>query len=299
MNVAILGSGSWGTALATLVAEAGHRPKLGYLGKRPTGFPGSANLAGVIKDTDLIFIAAHPEVVGQVICDANPGPRDKIVMATRGLDTQTGGWLTDTVTENSACVQVGALAGPALASEVLVRQPCALVVASHYSNVSTIAQQVLHSSICRVYTSSDLRGVELAGTMVDVLSIAMGLSDGLQFGIGSRGVIVTRGLAECTRLGRALGAQESTFAGLAGVGEVVACGSHPQHPGYAAGLSLGRGDPVCPRLRSEVSAIIALAKRHSVDIPLTQAISAIISGTLQPRIAIDMLMRREATSEDG
>jgi glycerol-3-phosphate dehydrogenase (NAD(P)+) len=297
VNVAVLGSGAWGKALATLVAEAGHRPHIGYRGRPPGGFPGSPNLAGLTRDADLVLVAVPPAAVREVIRASRPNPRSQVVIAARGLDIHTGGWLTDIITEESPCLQVGALAGPALAAEVVRRQPSAQVIASQFDAVCQTTQQALHSPICRVYTSSDLRGVELAGAMVGVLSVAMGISDAMQQGIGVRGVIVTRGLAEASRLGAALGAEDRTFAGLAGVGDLIAAGSHPDNPGYAAGLAIGQGRPAPAGLAEEVGAVLRLAARRSVEMPLTTALAAIFSGKLKPRLAIDMLMRREATSE--
>jgi len=297
VNVAVLGSGAWGKALATLVAEAGHRPHIGYRGKPPGGFRGSPNLAGLTRDADLVLVAVPPAAVREVVRSARPGPRTVVVIAARGLDIGTGSWLTDIITEESPCLQVGALAGPALAAEVMRRQPSAQVIASRFDAVCQITQKALHSSICRVYTSNDLRGVELAGAMVGVLTVAMGISDAMKQGIGVRGVIVTRGLAEASRLGAALGAEDRTFAGLAGVGDLIACGSHPDHPGYATGQTIGRGRPAPAGLADEVSAVLRLAERHGIEMPLTTALAAIFSGKLKPRLAIDMLMRREATSE--
>ncbi len=297
MNVAVLGSGAWGKALATLVAEAGHRPHIGYRGKPPGGFRGSPNLAGLTRDADLILIAVPPAAVREVVRSSKPNPRSQVVIAARGLDIHTGTWLTDIVTEESACLQVGALAGPALAAEVMRRQPSAQVIASAYDAVCQTTQRALHSSICGIYTSSDLRGVELAGAMVGVLTVAMGISDSMKQGIGVRGVIVTRGLAEASRLGASLGAEDRTFAGLAGVGDLIAAGSHPDNPGYAAGKAIGSGRPAPAGLADEVGAVLRLAARRGVEMPLTTALAAIFSGKLKPRLAIDMLMRRDATRE--
>jgi glycerol-3-phosphate dehydrogenase (NAD(P)+) len=280
-----------------MVAEAGHRPHIGYRGKPPGGFRGSPNLAGLTRDADLVLVAVPPAAVREVVRSARPGPRNTVVIAARGLDIRTGSWLTDIITEESPCLQVGALAGPALAAEVMRRQPSAQVIASRFDAVCQLTQKALHSAICRVYTSNDLRGVELAGAMVGVLTVAMGISDAMKQGIGVRGVIVTRGLAEASRLGAALGAEDRTFAGLAGVGDLIACGSHPDHPGYAPGQTIGRGRPSPAGLADEVSAVLRLAARHGIEMPLTTALAAIFSGKLKPRLAIDMLMRREATSE--
>jgi len=294
MKVAILGSGTWGRALATLVAEAGHRPHIGYRGRPPGGFPGSPNLSGLVRDADLVLVAVHAGAVREVIRSAKPGPREQVVIATRGLESGESGWLSDIVTAESACVQVGALAGPAIAAEIMKRQPSAQIVASEFDAVCQRTQEALHSASCRVYTSSDLRGVELAGACVAVYAVIMGLADAMGQGVSVRGVVITRSLAEAGRLGAALGAQASTFAGLAGVGDLVAAGSHPEHPGYAAGAALARNEPVPDTLAAEVGALLTLSQRHGVDMPILQALAAIIAGKLRPRLAIDMLMRREA-----
>ncbi len=297
MIVGILGSGPWGRALATLAAEAGNEPRVGYQGKPPRGFRGTPNLAALAREVELLLVAVEPGEVREAVRAAAPGPGNRVVVAARGLEPDTGKWLSGVVTEESRALRVGTLAGPALASEILNRRPSAMVAASEYDEVSELVQEALHSSICRVYTSRDLRGVETAGAIVRVLAVALGVADGLGLGVGVRGVVVTRGLAEARRLGAALGAEEATFAGLAGVGDLVACGNHPEHPGYVAGRAVvqnpGRRDGVMRDARG----LLALAARHGVTLPLTEAIAAIAAGRLQPRQAIDMLMRRSATAE--
>lgn len=297
MIVGVIGTGPWGRALATLAAEAGHQPRMGYRGRSPGGFPGTPNLSALVRESDVVLVAVQCSSVREVVIAARPGPGDRLVVAARGLEPDTGAWLSEVVTRESACLRVGALAGPALAAEVVARRPAALVAASPFDEVCAIAQQALHSPICRVYTSSDMRGVELAGAAVGVLAVAVGMAEALALGVGVRGVIVTRGLAEVTRLGAALGAAESTFAGLAGVGDLVASGSHPDHPGFQAGVRLGKGGGVDPTAERDARALLALAGRHGVDLPLIQAIAAIAAGELRPRLAIDMLMRREARAE--
>jgi glycerol-3-phosphate dehydrogenase (NAD(P)+) len=172
-----------------------------------------------------------------------------------------------------------------------------MVAASAYDEVSAMTQASMHSAICRIYTTDDLVGVELAGAMVHVLAVAVGIADGLQLGVGVQGVVVTRGLAEARRLGQSLGGRDSTFAGLAGVGDLVACGNHPEHPGYNIGRRLARTHGAEPAMAKEAMALVALAERQGVDLPLTRAIAAIAAGKLEARLAIDMLMRREATAE--
>lgn len=297
MIVGILGSGAWGRALATLCAEAGHQPRLGYRGKPPGGFPGSPNLAALAAESDLVVVAVPPANVREVVRAAKPGPACRVVVATRGLEPDTGNWLSEVVKQESAALRVGALAGPALASEIVKRRPSALVVASEFEEVCTRAQAALHSPLCRVYTSRDLRGVELAGALVQVLSGVIGVADGLDLGVGVRGVVVSRGLAEGARLGAALGANPATLAGLSGVGDLMSCASHPDSPTYSTGLRLGRGSKAETELSRLADGLVALGKKHGVNLPLTEAVSLIASGKVSARLALDALMRREATSE--
>lgn len=297
MIVGILGSGPWGRALATLAAEAGNEPRIGYRGEPPRGFRGSPNLSALAREVELLLVAVDPWEVRDVVRAAAPGPANRVVIAARGLEPDTGKWLTGIITDESRALRVGALAGPALASEILNRRPSAMVVASEYKEVCGLVQEGLHSSICRIYTSQDLRGVETAGAIVRVLAVALGVADGLGLGVGVRGVVVTRGLAEARRLGAALGAEEATFAGLAGVGDLVACGNHPEHPGYVAGRAIVQSAGKNEGVMRDARGLLALAARHGVTLPLTEAIAAIGAGRLQPRQAIDLLMRREATAE--
>ena len=297
MNVGILGSGPWARAIATLVAEAGNHPTIGYRRKPLVGFPGRPNIAAVAKESDLIVIAVPPKAVRDVIRTAKLKPANKVLIAARGIEPKTGIWLSEVVTQESAAVRIGAIGGPAMADEVLNRRPTAMVAASKFTEIQTAAQRALHSSICRLYTSSDLLGVQLASAMVKALTIALGIADALNQGVGVRGVIVTRGIAEATRLGDKLGASSSTFGGLAGVGDLVACGSLPNHPGYAAGRNLGVGKKIPTEMREEIAALIQLATSHDIELPITEAITHISNGKIRPRLAIDMLMRREAKQE--
>lgn len=297
MIVGILGSGAWGRALATLVAEAGHQPRLGYRGQPPGGFPGSPNLTALVAECELALVAVPPASVREVIRAAKPGPHSRVVVATRGLEPETGTWLSEVVKQESACLRVGAMSGPALAAEVLKRRPSALVVASAFDEVCAHTQTALHSSLCRVYTSHDLRGVELAGALVQVLAAVIGVADGLDLGIGVRGVVVSRGLAEGARLGAALGANPLTLSGLSGVGDLMSCASHPDSPTYAAGLRIGRTGKAELEIARLCTSLVTLARQHKVNLPLTEAVAAIAGGKLQPRLALDALMRREATAE--
>ena len=202
------------------------------------------------------------------------------------------------VLKNTPCRRVGALSGPAVASEVVAGHPTALVIASPFDEVCEATQRAFHSEQCRIYTSQDLRGVELAGAMVHVLGVALGIADGVGMGVGARGVIVTRGLAEATRLGEALGAHPKTFSGLAGVGDLVSCASSPHHPSQEAGRLAARGESVLAHVLDETRSILAIAGRMGVDMPLTEAVLSMATGDMGPKLAFDHLMRRSARPED-
>lgn len=296
MKVGIIGTGPWGKALATLAAEAGHQPRIGYRTNPARGFPGTPNLAALVQESALTLIAVPPASVTALIDSAKPGAADIVVLASRGLCPETGGWLSEQVVSRSACRRVGMLSGPTLPTEVFARRPCALVVASRFDEVSRVTQSALHSSVCRVYTSPDLKGVETAGAMVEMLACVIGMADALQLGLSVRGVIVSRGIAEATRLGLALGATSHTFSGLAGVGDLVACGSHPKHPRYRDGRLLVQSGH-SPRIASLCDALLKMAGNHDVELPITQAMHQISLGQLEARLAIDMLMRRAAGQE--
>lgn len=296
MQIGIIGTGTWGRALATLAAEAGHQPRVGYRGAPIRGFPGSPNLRVLGRECDLLLIAVDAGEVRSVVQEVEPAPEHRVVLATRGLEPDSGTWLSDVIGEESSALRVGALAGPVLAEEVLNRRPSAFVAASAYEEVRALTQEALHSAVCRVYTTSDLRGVELASAMVGVLAVALGASEALSLGVGVRGVVVTRGLAEARRLGAALGADDKTFAGLAGLGDLVAAVSDPRHPGRVVGEELARGG-TSAELEAAAKALLAVAAAQGVELPITQALAAIAAGKLSPRLAIDALMRREARTE--
>jgi glycerol-3-phosphate dehydrogenase (NAD(P)+) len=297
MNIGIIGNGAWGQALATLVSKAGHQPRIGYREGSPGGFPGTPNLAMLSSESDLLLVAVPSTGVAEVIEAAQPGAGSMVVLASRGLNPRTGGWLSDLILERTPCRRVGALTGPALASEVVRGRPTALVVASAFDEVCVATQAALHSEHCRIYSSHDLHGVELAGAMVKILAVALGVVSGIDYGAGAMGVVVTRGIAEASRLGAALGAHPETFAGLAGVGDLVSAATSADHPSFAAGLSLAKGGAVASRTIEQTRAVLALGEAHGISLPLTEAICAIATGEVSPRLAFDELMRREARSE--
>lgn len=297
MKVGILGGGRWGQALARLVLAAGNEALIAYKDKRPPNMLKSTkDVERIPRECELLLVATSASEVRSAIGMTRPHPGNRIVVAGRGLEPSTGRWLTEVVQEACDAVRVGALAGPAPVSEILNGGLCAGVVASPYDDVCRMATSALHSSRYRLYHSSDLAGVQLAGAIVPVLACMTGLSSALQgSGVGMHAMVLARGLAEASRLASAMGGDPETLAGLAGVGDLVAAQSVPGHPSFDAGVALAKGD----RKRGPLAIAKALDGRASalgVELPLTRALIQIYDGE-HPLEAVQRLMSRRAAAE--
>jgi len=298
MKVGILGGGAWGQALGRLVIAAGHEPYIAYRDQKPPHLlPSTNDPPKVAEACDLLIAAVSARELRSAIAMTRPGPRNRVVVAGRGLDPGSGRWLTDVVESASDVIRTGALAGPAPTHEILNGALCAGVVASPYDDVRSLLTEALHSSRYRVYESRDLVGVQLAGAVIPVLATLTGLAQNLQgAGVGVHALVLTRGLAEAARLARAVGADPVTFRGLAGVGDLVAAQAQPGHPYYDAGKSLASGDTsVGPEMVAR--ALGQLARRHGVEMPLTEGLVALYEG-VAPVEVVQRLMARPATAEE-
>ncbi len=299
MNVGILGGGRWGQALARLAKAAGNDPLIAYRdkGDKPPHILKSTNNAPEVCETcELVIVATSASQVRGAIQLAKPGPRNRVVVAGRGIEPDTGKWLSQVVQEECTALRLGALAGPAPADEILNGGLCAGVIASEFDEVRAMVTTALHSSRYRVYDSNDVAGVQLASAMVPVLATLIGLSSSLGgSGVGMHAMVLARGIAEAGRLASAIGGQADTLAGLAGIGDLVATHGKKGSAYFDAGARLAKGK----RDKGPVAVartVLRIAQHVKVDVPLTAGLVAIYDG-LDPLDAVGQLMSREAQAE--
>jgi glycerol-3-phosphate dehydrogenase (NAD(P)+) len=327
MKCAVIGGGAWGTALANVLGANGC---MVTLWAREPDVVASINearenrfLAGVcmnervqatqdmrdaVRGASLVTYAAPSHALREVAeRAANDVETDAIlVVASKGIERESLAIMSDVVADAVPGRAVVALSGPTFAAEVAHGQPTAVVAASTDPDAAALVQQVLSSEVFRVYRHDDVIGVELGGALKNVMAIATGIADGLGLGHNSRAALITRGLAEMTRLGVALGANAATFAGLAGLGDLVLTCTGALSRNRALGVEIGRGrtleqalegkDTVAEGVLNTISAR-ALAEREGVDMPIVWAVHRILFEGQAPRQAIAELMRRELRAE--
>lgn len=334
--VAVLGAGSWGTALATLLPDcekvvlwARHselaeqieteRENRRYLPSIPltANIHATGDLPGALRGAGVVVLAVPSAGMSEVMALAAPHipPEALLVSAAKGLEAATGRRMSEVIVQHmsgpqssSAQLRLAALSGPNLAVEVARGIPTASVAASDNPEAASACQSLFMGPTFRVYTSSDLVGVELAGAMKNVIAIAAGVCEGIGFGDNSRAALMTRGLAEITRLGVAMGAKVETFLGLAGVGDLIATGGSRLSRNYRVGVGLGEGKPLSQVLAEigqvaegvpTTKAICLLAERQNVDMPISQALHDALFAGANLRQTITQLMLRPPKMEDA
>jgi len=264
-----------------------------------------SDIGAAVCDRDLIVLAvpsgAVREVLGQVTASA------PWVMAAKGLEQETGRRMTEIARDAlGPTAKLAALSGPNLAKEIAAQFPTATVIASEEPVLAAEIQDLMISPSLRVYTSSDVTGVELAGALKNVLAIAGGMSDGLGYGDNTKAALLTRGLAEIARLGGALGANPQTFMGLAGVGDLFATAVSRYSRNYRVGFSVGQGSSLASAIQEvkqvaegvpTAEAAMVLSSRTGVEMPLFAAIQSVLTGRIEPLFAVRGLMERAPKQE--
>lgn len=325
---AVVGAGAWGTALADLLARNGHAAWLwahepevvrDVVDRRENRvfLPGhalapslraSTDLDEVLEGADLVLFAtpsAHLRAVARRATKAT-APDALVAVASKGIEPDSLGLMTDVIEEELAGRPVVALSGPSFAAEVAAGQPTAVVAASEHGEHASRVQVLLSNPRFRVYTHDDVRGVELGGALKNVMAVATGICEGAGLGFNSRAALITRGLAEMTRLGVALGASEATFAGLAGMGDLVLTCTGSLSRNRAVGLEIGQGRSLEEALAGKPTVAEgvgttrtarALAERHDVEMPIVRTVYRILFEGQSPLAGITELMTRELRSE--
>ncbi|AUB34745.1 gpsA, glycerol-3-phosphate dehydrogenase [Nostoc flagelliforme CCNUN1] len=301
LSVAILGAGAWGASLANLAAANGHQVRV-------WSRQGS-QIQAVLKDVQIVLSAISMIGVRDVASQVQSfplSPETIFVTATKGLDPQTTctpSQIWQTVFPNHAVV---VLSGPNLSKEIQMELPAATVVASNIPTAAEIVQLVFSSGRFRVYTNPDPLGVELGGTLKNVIAIAAGVCDGLQLGTNAKAALVTRGLTEMVRIGNNWGAKTETFYGLSGLGDLLATCNSPLSRNYQVGYQLAGGKSLTETLANlqgtaegvnTCQVLMQRAKQQNIPVPITEQVYRLLQGEVTPRQALDELMLRDIKPE--
>lgn len=324
IDVTVVGGGSWGTAFATVLADAGHRVRLAVRDDADRAslrrdrenvryLPGESLPETVdvvplepscVEGRALVVLAVPSRAVAEAAALVGPAldPRSTVLSLAKGLEPGSGRRLSTVIAERAGVgsARVAVLSGPTHAEEVVRGAPAAAVVAAADVALAAQVRDALGLPTLRLYANPDLVGVELCGAAKNVIALAAGISDGLGHGDNAKAALLTRGLAELARLGAAFGADARTFAGLAGLGDLVATCCSPHGRNRRAGELLARGVPA-HAVEGEIGMVVEglataptlrdLAARQALELPITERVCAVLDGE-PPSVAVEALMAR-------
>lgn len=328
--MAVVGAGSWGTIVASLAAAStptflwARRPELadainaqrmnpeympGHL--LPYGLVATSVIDEAVAEADVVLMAVPSHGFRTVLEEVAgvTGPGTPIVSLTKGIEQESLAPMTRVIREvmpDLDTSRIGVLTGPNLAAEIAAGQPTATVVAIGDGSVARAVQDVFMGPTFRVYTNEDVIGCELGGALKNVMAIAAGMSDGLGFGDNTKATLVTRALAELTRLGVALGGRATTFAGLAGMGDLLATCMSTKSRNHRVGVALAQGKKLDDVIREmnmvaegvkTTKAVLDLAAVSSIDMPIATHVGRVLYDGLHPRDAVIQLMTRDPKAE--
>jgi len=328
-EVTVLGAGSWGTALAIRLAINhnntllwGHDPdfmtQLARERQNSVYLPGIAFPDNLIIESGLQQALAHSRDIlvvvpshafREVLLNAAPfmQAHSCIAWATKGLEHGSGKFMSEVLHEVlGKDIPAAVLSGPTFAREVAASLPTALTVASNDAEFAARMARRLHGDVMRVYTSDDVLGVQLGGTVKNVLAIAAGITDGMHFGANSRAALITRGLAELMRLGDAMGARRETLMGLSGVGDLILTCTDDQSRNRRLGLALGRGTDLKTAVAeigqvvegfNTAREVLQLARNFNVEMPISEQVYQVLHAGMSPQEAVHNLLARDIKSE--
>jgi glycerol-3-phosphate dehydrogenase (NAD(P)+) len=327
LNIAVIGGGSWGTTVASLVARnapvtlwARNPDTVSEINERHTNetyLPGATLPANLRATGDIADAVCHADVIVMGVPSQNfrsvlETVREHIrawvpvISLTKGLEKDTNLRMTQIINEVLPGHPAGVLTGPNLAREIMAGQAAASVIAMDDPVIVRALQNVFKSGLFRVYTNEDVIGCELGGVLKNIIAIAVGMGDGLGAGDNTRAALITRGLAEVTRLGVAMGGQAPTFAGLAGMGDMIATCTSTQSRNRHVGMELAKGRTMEEIVNEmfmvaegakSAPAVMALARRHGVEMPIASDVYRVLTGETNARGVYRGLLRVSAGAE--
>ena len=328
-RIAVVGAGSWGTALAALIARHGyctvlwgrdadavaaidrhhHNPR--YLPgiALPDSLRATADLAAALCGADLVLVVVPSHAFAETLDALAPHrpAQAGVAWATKGFEPGSGRFLHEVAQDIlGRHVPLAVVTGPSFAKEVAAGLPTALTVHSDDAAFAQLVADVLHGPAFRAYTGDDMLGAELGGAMKNVLAVATGVADGMQLGLNARAGLITRGLNEMLRLNQAIGGQPETLMGLAGLGDLVLTCTGDLSRNRRLGLALGRGQSIADAVREigqvvesvqTVDAVMRQADQHGVELPISRAVQAVLHGQITPADGLRQLLAREQKAE--
>ena len=327
LKVGLLGGGSWGTTVASVVSRnapitlwardaetvdginadnENHKYLPGI--KLPPALRATNNLAEVVTGSDVLVMGVPSHSFRAVLEEAKNHLRPwvPVISLTKGLELSSGKRMTELIEEVLPGHPVGVLTGPNLAREIMTGQAAASVLSMEDEIVVRALQPVFHSGLFRVYTNTDLLGCELGGVLKNIIAIAVGMGDGLGAGDNTRSALMTRGLSEITRLGVAMGGRAETFAGLTGMGDLIATCTSPLSRNRHVGVELGKGRPIDEIIAGmnmvaegvkSAPTVIALAEKHGLAMPIAQDVYDVTQGKRDAQEVFRGLLRSSVGDE--
>jgi glycerol-3-phosphate dehydrogenase (NAD(P)+) len=320
-KISVIGAGAWGTALAALAARAGRDVALcarnpatareiaaTRINPKLSGVKLDASIEvtddiGLAADADIILVATPAQNLRAAVTALAPrlAKDTPVIACAKGIERGTHKFMTEVIAEAAPAARPAILSGPSFAEDVARGLPTAVTLAAKEAELASALVQALGSSNFRPYHTSDVRGVEIGGAAKNVLAIAAGIVAGKKLGASAQAALTTRGFSELVRLGRACGARSETMAGLSGLGDLILTCSSLQSRNFALGIALGRGEarPRYKLAEGEFTApvLIELAAAEGVDMPVSNAVAAILNGATTIDDAIESLLTRPFRAE--
>jgi glycerol-3-phosphate dehydrogenase (NAD(P)+) len=328
LRIAIIGDGGWGTTLAVLLSRKGYEVTLwgafaGYTKemvktrhnqkflpgiKIPPGIKITSDIKDAGRDKEIIVLAVPSQYTRVTLkkIAGNFAKKTIFLSVTKGIEIGSSQRMSEIVRAELGQVKFAVLSGPTIASEVAKEIPTTAVVASGDKQIRKMIQEVFSTKRFRVYTNPDVTGVELGGSLKNVIAIACGVSDGLGFGTNTKAAILTRGLAEISRLGKAMGARKETFSGISGLGDLVTTCISKQSRNRSVGELIGKGKKLKEIFRHmqmvaegvpTAKSAYALSLKHKIDMPITKEVYHLLYKNKSPAQAVNDLMTRKSKEE--